>query len=78
MLIYVAQLASGGQGVTEEQLDKMRVEYGLDKPVPVQYVNWVKGVVTGDLGKSIKYHAGRRQALAAEIPADPVPGSSWP
>ena len=32
------------------------MEYGLDKTVPVQYVNWLKGMVQGDLGKSIKYN----------------------
>jgi peptide/nickel transport system permease protein len=56
VLIYAAQMASGGSGVSDEQLDKLRVEYGLDKPVPVQYVNWLKGLVQGDLGKSIKYN----------------------
>jgi peptide/nickel transport system permease protein len=56
VLIYAAQMASGGSGVSEEQLDKLRVEYGLDKSVPVQYVNWLKGLVQGDLGKSIKYN----------------------
>jgi len=54
-LIYVSSQA-GGQGVTQERLDEVRRENGLDKPVPVQYVNWVKGIVTGDLGKSIMYH----------------------
>jgi peptide/nickel transport system permease protein len=56
VLIYAAQVSSGGSGVSEEQLQKLRVEYGLDKPVPVQYVNWLKGIATGDLGKSIKYN----------------------
>lgn len=54
VLIYAAQQQSGGS-INPEQLERMRVEYGLDKPVPVQYWNWVKGVVTGDLGKSIRY-----------------------
>ena len=54
-LIYVSSQA-GGQGVTQERLEEVRRENGLDKPVPVQYVNWVKGVLTGNLGKSIMYH----------------------
>ncbi|OFW59839.1 MAG: peptide ABC transporter [Actinobacteria bacterium RBG_16_64_13] len=52
-LIYVASQV-GGTGVTQEKLDEIRVEFGLDKPVPVQYLNWVKGVISGDLGKSVK------------------------
>jgi peptide/nickel transport system permease protein len=30
----------------------MREEYGLDDPLVVQYLNWLRGVVTGDLGTS--------------------------
>jgi peptide/nickel transport system permease protein len=55
VLMYAAQISSGGSGVSEEQLDQLRVEYGLDKPVPIQYLNWVKGILQGDLGKSIQY-----------------------
>ena len=54
-LIYVSG-QSGGQGVTEERLNEVRHEFGLDKPIPVQYANWVKGVLTGNLGKSIRYN----------------------
>lgn len=55
VLIYAAQQSSGS-GITEEQLEKLRVEYGFDKSAPVQYGNWLKGLVTGNLGKSIRYH----------------------
>ncbi len=54
--------------MTEEHLDKLRVQYGLDKPVPVQYWNWVKGVVTGDLGKSIRYQDDVGQLLRQKLP----------
>ncbi len=68
VLIYAAQLSSGGSSISEEQLDKMRVEYGLDKPVPVQYANWLKGVVTGDLGESIRYHQDVGKLLLQKFP----------
>ena len=32
----------------------MRIELGLDRPVPVQYVIWLGNVLTGDLGNSIR------------------------
>jgi peptide/nickel transport system permease protein len=38
---------------TEQQIIKLRHEYGLDRPVVVQYVDWVGGVLRGDLGDSI-------------------------
>ena len=67
-LIYVSA-QSGGQGVTEERLDEVRHEYGLDKPVPVQYLNWVKGVLTGNLGKSIRYHENVGRLFCRDSPS---------
>lgn len=41
-----------GSVMTEEEKAKEREELGLDKPPVVQYVTWLKGVLTGDMGKS--------------------------
>jgi peptide/nickel transport system permease protein len=38
---------------TEEQITKLRHEYGLDRPLIVQYFYWIGGVFHGDLGRSI-------------------------
>ena len=44
-----------GEGATEEAVERVRVEMGLDKPVIVQYINYLVGIVTrGDLGTSYK------------------------
>src|SRR5689334_15390503 len=40
--------------VSQETIDRLRQEHGLDKPVVIQYVLWVKKVVSGDLGRSIQ------------------------
>lgn len=45
---------SSGQ-MTPEQLNELRHEFGLDKSLPLQYVDWIKGVFHGDLGKSVFY-----------------------
>jgi len=37
----------------EDMIEAVRVELGLNKPIVVQYFNWVKGLFTGDLGISI-------------------------
>lgn len=37
---------------TEEELDDMRDELGLNDPIIIQYFNWAKKAVRGDLGKS--------------------------
>lgn len=42
-----------GDSATEEQLGALRAEYGLDQPLPVQFLVWLGQVVQGDLGQSI-------------------------
>ena len=45
-----------GSRATEAQKDSIRREWGLDRPLPEQYVTWVKNMVTkGDLGQSTKF-----------------------
>jgi peptide/nickel transport system permease protein len=49
MLVSQAQL----QQFTEEQLELLRHEHGLDKSIIAQYIDWVGGIFHGDLGDSI-------------------------
>ena len=41
-----------GRDAGEAALAAMREQFGLDDPVPVQYLNWLKGFITGDWGRS--------------------------
>lgn len=38
-----------------QQVEMINKQYGLDAPVPVQYIRYMTGVFTGDLGRSFKY-----------------------
>lgn len=51
VLMYVS--ASSVQEITEEQLNQIRHQYGLDKTLPQQYVDWITGVFRGNFGTSI-------------------------
>jgi peptide/nickel transport system permease protein len=42
-----------GEAYTEEEAVKVRVDYGLDRPIFVQYVIWLSKLVQGDWGTSI-------------------------
>src|SRR5260370_39478875 len=42
-------------GAHAEDLDRIRAEWGLNQPWPVQYLTFAKNVFTGDLGKSFNY-----------------------
>lgn len=55
LLIYVSQ-SNELAAMPYEMIEKLRHEYGLDKPVIVQYVNWVWGVLRGDFGTSTFYN----------------------
>jgi len=46
----------------------MRQELGLDRPLAVQYVNWVGRALRGDLGRSVRTHEAVSEALAARLP----------
>lgn len=42
-----------GQEATPEAVAALRQQLGLDKPLPVQYVDWLTGMLVGDFGQSI-------------------------
>jgi ABC-type dipeptide/oligopeptide/nickel transport system permease component len=42
-------------GARAEDLDRVRAEWGLDRPWPVQYLAFARNVLTGELGKSFNY-----------------------
>ncbi len=56
LMIFIGQQASSGQTVSDAQLQELRIQYGLDKPLMVQYFNWATAIFRGDLGTSIYYH----------------------
>ena len=44
-----------GMDATKEQLERYREEMGLNKSLPVRYINWLKGALKGDFGYSTQY-----------------------
>ena len=48
----IAQLI-GGVNSSPEQIAAIRTQLGLDRPLAVQYLEWIGGVVRGDLGTSL-------------------------
>lgn len=58
-----------GQRATAEQLAAARVELGLDKSLPEQYVIYLGDLLHGDLGKSLNSHQPVTSELKRYIPA---------
>ena len=46
----------GVSNPTPEQIEMIRVEMGLDQPLPVRYIQWLSGMFTGELGTSLTTH----------------------
>ncbi|MEM7033537.1 MAG: ABC transporter permease, partial [Chloroflexota bacterium] len=61
----------GGQteAEAEQQAELLRVRYGLDKPLPLQFVNWVWGIVSeGSFGFSFAYKRDVGELIAERLP----------
>jgi peptide/nickel transport system permease protein len=56
------------QNMTQEELDKIRHDAGLDRSLVVQYFDWMGGVFRGDLGDSILTEEPVSKDLAKRIP----------
>lgn len=58
-----------GQKASREAVENIRRAYGLDKPLPVQYLRYVTGLMKGDLGMSIRNHRPVIDDLKGFFPA---------
>ena len=45
-----------GEEASQEDVDALREELNLNKPVLEQYFIWISGIFRGDFGQSIQYH----------------------
>ena len=66
LLTYIS--GSQFQALNPEQVEALRHEFGLDKPVIVQYGIWLADVLHGDLGTSIFYRESVSKLLAVRLP----------
>jgi ABC-type dipeptide/oligopeptide/nickel transport system permease component len=57
-----------GESATQEQIDEINEKLGYNDPLIVQYVDMVKGLVTGDLGTSLYSTQTVTAALAQTLP----------
>ena len=61
--------AAMGQRADPEALERLRHEYALDRPLPVQYARWIGRLMRGDLGRSFREQRPVRDVLAERAPA---------
>jgi peptide/nickel transport system permease protein len=66
VLIYLSRTEVNS--LTQEQIQEVRHEFGLDKPLAVQYVTWLGQTVKGDLGQSLFYKEDVARLIVQRLP----------
>ncbi|MDA1096576.1 MAG: ABC transporter permease, partial [Chloroflexi bacterium] len=68
--VTIVILSGGGEGThSVEVREALRHELGLDKPLPLQYVQWLQSMLTGDLGgRSLITGQSVRSIVARQAP----------
>ena len=64
---YVANLASGGSSIQEEQVAALRHQFGLDQPMYIRYLYWMRGLLKGDLGYSLEYQRPNSELIGERL-----------
>ena len=65
-------LAMAGEERDPEVLEQIRKQYRLDQPLHVQYLYWIGGVLSGNLGESMRLKEPVLTLIAAEVPGHPA------
>jgi peptide/nickel transport system permease protein len=60
--------AMAGEGATAEAIDTIRVQYGLDRPLPVQYLEWLGRALVGNFGESLYFRTSVSAIVAERMP----------
>src|ERR1043165_556077 len=55
-------------GASAQDVERMRAELGLDRPLAVQYARWTVGLLRGDLGESFALKRPVRAVIADALP----------
>src|ERR1700730_17234180 len=64
----VSLRVAGAQNLSPEDLAAMRAAYGLDQPLPIQYLSWLGHLLTRDFGRSFIYKRPVIEMIQAALP----------
>ncbi len=68
LIVYVASFELSSQTIGSEAYEALKVQYGLDKPIYVQYIRWLGDILRGDMGESIVLHEDVTTLMASAMP----------
>ncbi len=52
---YIATMSFSGNQVTEAEAQALRIQYGLDKPIHIQYLKWMGLIMRGNFGMALEW-----------------------
>lgn len=61
-------LVMAGEEKDPDVIEQIRKQYRLDQPIPVQYFYWLQGVLTGNLGESMRLKVPVADLVLAKLP----------
>ncbi len=67
ILLFVSQ-DEYTRTTSQEDIDNLRKKFGLDKSLPMQYFDWIGGVLKGDFGESIFFGTTVMEEIGAALP----------
>jgi ABC-type dipeptide/oligopeptide/nickel transport system permease component len=61
-------VAMAGPQATLSDVETIRHNFGLDRPLPVQFLDWARSAASGDFGRSFLYHEPVANLIRARLP----------
>ena len=61
-------VAVAGEGATEADIEAIRIQFGFDRPLIVQYFEWAGNALTGDLGQSVYFRVPVVELIGERMP----------
>jgi peptide/nickel transport system permease protein len=64
---YIARLSQSGQTFDDATVEALKIQFGLDRPAYVQYLYWLKSMLTGNFGFSFEWRVPVRDLIGERI-----------
>lgn len=61
-------VAIAGEGATEADIEAIRQQHGFDRPLAVQYLDWLGDALSGDLGRSVYFKVPVAELIGERLP----------
>ncbi len=65
---YIRQLEAMGRNFNEAQIQNLKMQYGLDRPMYTQYLLWMRSVFNGTFGRSFTWEMPVSEVLRTRLP----------